>query len=846
MNDPAEQFRRGNRHAFRQVVEKYQGYVRSTIAFMGVFREDADDIAQEVFVFVYKNIGDFQSGTNFKAWISSIARHQTFSFLRDKAREKKRYTTAMREMLETATSEKEKDKATVDALERLEQCLKKLDPNNRTLLQDRYSGTPMRDLAASIKRSEEALRSLLMRIRKKLRKCMEMDKTSYGGLLKGGKVMLEEANMSTAEEMDLHRIDCLLAMYFQLPQDSDRYICGVMSAVKGVNTSVDLTEKGSSRIKTRLALVCSVAAVLVVGFLVWWNVTAETLTKGDVVQTSTKPETFKMGSSVQVTIEPQSLARVVEENQLYLEKGEVVCSVEKDKMPFSVVTDAGTVSVKGTRFKVQIKGDNKMRNMVVAVITGSVLVTTAFDSQVLMAGEVKEFAAPGAKESKKEESFMDKAKTAIICKLEEYEWLGMAGMERYTVEYSVKFHTPAYRIKGLFGHKVNSLKVYRNASTRAKDAKSYRGPLPGASAENKVVKTNKAALIFERKQRPELFSYNPKQLFEIILLDGDYWKILKQGSVKLPSGEILKFTPPSPLTESEAAKTSDATESKKEESFMDKAKMVMLCKLKQYEWLGMAGMERYSVSYSVQFANPGFMVKGACDVTGNSVKVYRNGSILAKDAGSCRGPLPGASAKNKVVKTDKAALIFERKKRPDVLIFNPKRVFEIILLDEDISTITKNHSVKLPSGEVLKLPPISPAGIYYFDDAAEDTPDTTEEKAAKENPVLTAVRPNSDEVKYVRGGDVFKPVEFTSLKGIDKWLTPAGIKKLGSIDFEKYKVLLFSWLAPPDSRFTYEVSEKDRSVNFYYRRGKLKKTRYFTYIFIIDVNATYKISKKTT
>ena len=81
----------GNQIAFRQLVERYQSYV-FTITFRVLKnREIAEEVAQDVFIKVYRMLGTYQQKSKFSTWLYTIAYRAPL----DEARKKKIYTDSL-------------------------------------------------------------------------------------------------------------------------------------------------------------------------------------------------------------------------------------------------------------------------------------------------------------------------------------------------------------------------------------------------------------------------------------------------------------------------------------------------------------------------------------------------------------------------------------------------------------------------------------------------------------------------------------------------------------------------------------------------------------------------------
>ena len=85
--DLVARLKSGDQMAFRELVERYQSKIRNiAIGILGS-REDADEIAQEVFAKVYFALPSFDARSSLYTWIYRIAVNECYGFLR-----KRRFT----------------------------------------------------------------------------------------------------------------------------------------------------------------------------------------------------------------------------------------------------------------------------------------------------------------------------------------------------------------------------------------------------------------------------------------------------------------------------------------------------------------------------------------------------------------------------------------------------------------------------------------------------------------------------------------------------------------------------------------------------------------------------------
>src|SRR5579863_10647232 len=75
---------KGEQSAFTILVEKYQNYVFTLVLRFTENREDAEEIAQDVFVKAYRSLADFRGESKFSTWLFTITRTTCLSFLRKK------------------------------------------------------------------------------------------------------------------------------------------------------------------------------------------------------------------------------------------------------------------------------------------------------------------------------------------------------------------------------------------------------------------------------------------------------------------------------------------------------------------------------------------------------------------------------------------------------------------------------------------------------------------------------------------------------------------------------------------------------------------------------------------
>lgn len=87
--------REGNQQAFSQLLEGYQQKVFGTCLSFVPNNEDAEDIAQEVFLEVFRSISTFKAASKLSTWIYKITTNKCLEFIR-KRNTKKRFAFMQR------------------------------------------------------------------------------------------------------------------------------------------------------------------------------------------------------------------------------------------------------------------------------------------------------------------------------------------------------------------------------------------------------------------------------------------------------------------------------------------------------------------------------------------------------------------------------------------------------------------------------------------------------------------------------------------------------------------------------------------------------------------------------
>src|SRR5688572_29374475 len=75
---------KGDQQAYADLVNRYQNYVFTLTLRFTKNREDAEEVAQDIFVKAYRALADFRGAAKFSTWLYTIVNTTCIKFLRKK------------------------------------------------------------------------------------------------------------------------------------------------------------------------------------------------------------------------------------------------------------------------------------------------------------------------------------------------------------------------------------------------------------------------------------------------------------------------------------------------------------------------------------------------------------------------------------------------------------------------------------------------------------------------------------------------------------------------------------------------------------------------------------------
>lgn len=178
-NDLLAKLKSGDEAAFRQCVEIHQEKVRNTCFHFLKDAEDAEDVAQEVFIEVYRSIRRFREDAQLSTWIYRIAVNKSLDLLRRKKR-KKRFARIISifgtspdpaEIKIPAQGNPHHDLEENERRELLQRAIQRLPENQQTAITlSKYDGFSNREVAGIMDLSLSAVEALIHRAKNNLHK----------------------------------------------------------------------------------------------------------------------------------------------------------------------------------------------------------------------------------------------------------------------------------------------------------------------------------------------------------------------------------------------------------------------------------------------------------------------------------------------------------------------------------------------------------------------------------------------------------------------------------------------------------------------------------------------------
>lgn len=160
-----------NLDRFVQQLTNSQSNLRAyLVASLGNY-EDASEVLQQTNLVLWRNAQSFRPGADFMPWALTLAKYEIMSFYRDRRRDRHVFTEEVATLMLRTASEELPDLN--ERFTALRECIGKLSEDHREMVRLRYEDkAPIARIAKQLARTENSIKSALVRIRQSLGNCI--------------------------------------------------------------------------------------------------------------------------------------------------------------------------------------------------------------------------------------------------------------------------------------------------------------------------------------------------------------------------------------------------------------------------------------------------------------------------------------------------------------------------------------------------------------------------------------------------------------------------------------------------------------------------------------------------
>lgn len=171
----------GQTDAFQEIVREYQRDVWQVV--VAVWRAlgpqpqslaVVEDLAQQVFVDAFIHLEQFQRGSDFRAWIKTIARNRVRQEVRSRSREQQRVLVYAQHLEQRLLDDGRASSHEEEFREALEQCTEELTDRAARIIRQRYEESlTFEQIAVQEASTANAVRKLFARALLNLKECIQ-------------------------------------------------------------------------------------------------------------------------------------------------------------------------------------------------------------------------------------------------------------------------------------------------------------------------------------------------------------------------------------------------------------------------------------------------------------------------------------------------------------------------------------------------------------------------------------------------------------------------------------------------------------------------------------------------
>lgn len=182
MNDNGiiEKLKQGNDSVFKELVETYRNMVVNTCFGLLHNTEDAEDVAQDVFIEVFRSVASFRADSKISTWLYRIAVNRSLNFIRDN--KKRRWFQSFDDVMESkkealnqlnyqSSDDPESEMENSQRALLLHEAIDSLPENQRVAFTlNKYEDLAYKEISEVMNLSVSSVESLIHRAKKNLQK----------------------------------------------------------------------------------------------------------------------------------------------------------------------------------------------------------------------------------------------------------------------------------------------------------------------------------------------------------------------------------------------------------------------------------------------------------------------------------------------------------------------------------------------------------------------------------------------------------------------------------------------------------------------------------------------------
>lgn len=175
-NELIERLKYRDEKAFRQLVDQYQNMVFKTCIGVVHNSDDADDVAQEVFIEAFQSIEKFRADSKISTWLYRIAMNKSLNFVRANKRNKLLLSLGLKNMPNIADEEQSFDQPHEAMMQKqrkqiMDSAIDSLPSNQRSaFVFSKFDELSYKEISEIMEISVSSVESLLFRAKQNLQK----------------------------------------------------------------------------------------------------------------------------------------------------------------------------------------------------------------------------------------------------------------------------------------------------------------------------------------------------------------------------------------------------------------------------------------------------------------------------------------------------------------------------------------------------------------------------------------------------------------------------------------------------------------------------------------------------